>query len=161
MKNDRLVAAALAGGSVLAATWAGSRFSPRTARTGLWYASLRKPRYTPPGPAIGAVWSVLDVLLGYAGYRLIAERHRPGAVEAIAAWLTTVSGLAGFQAAFFGAKSPAAGTATSAAMCAAATTTAGLASRIDPSASAAMAPLALWTGFATFLSEEIWRRNRA
>ncbi len=157
--KDRVLPAAIAAGTVLTATLAGSQFSPRNKRAARWYASLRKPSYTPPGPAIGAAWMVLDGFLAYAGYRLLARRHQRGAAPAIAAWAATVSGLAGYPAAFFGERSTVAGAAASAAMCAAATTTSITAASVDPVAAGAMAPLALWTAFATLLSEELWRRN--
>ena len=44
-------------------------------------------------------------------------------------------------------------------MFAATSATALAATRVDGIAAAAMTPLAGWTGFATLLSEELWRRN--
>lgn len=159
MRAGSAGAAALATAAVFGATWAGSRFSPRRPRTALWYASLRKPSYTPPGPAIGAVWSGLDMLLAFAGARLIARRDAPGGLPALAGWTATVLGLVGYPAAFFGARRTGSGLAASAAMCAAATAATAASSRVDVPASAALAPVALWTAFATILSEELWRRN--
>ncbi len=97
--------------------------------------------------------------MSYAGYRLLARRNEPGAAPALAAWAATVAGLTAYPAAFFGGRNTAAGLGTSAAMCAAASATVAGASRLDPMAAGAMVPLALWTGFATVLSEELWRRN--
>lgn len=157
--GGRVIPATVAAGTVLGATLAGSRFSPRQPRTAAWYARLRKPGYTPAAPAYPVAWSVLDGFLAFAGYRLLARRHARNAPLAIGAWLATVAGLTGFPAAFFGARSTEAGAAASAGMCAAAATTALAARRLDTPAAIAMTPLVAWTAFATLLSEEIWRRN--
>jgi len=47
----------------------------------------------------------------------------------------------------------------SAAMLAAALGTAAAARDVDRPAATMTVPLMLWLGFATFLSEELWRRN--
>ena len=71
MKNT--LAALVSFGSVIAATTAGGRHGPQRPVNGIWYASLHKPSYTPPGPAFGAAWTVLDGLLATAGYRLMTK----------------------------------------------------------------------------------------
>ncbi len=48
---------------VLAAASSGAIFKP-----GDWYRNLRKPFWTPPSWAFPLVWSVLYVLIGYAGW---------------------------------------------------------------------------------------------
>ena len=40
--------------------WLGGRFTMAAVRT--WYKDLRKPKWTPPGAVIGAVWTVLYIL---------------------------------------------------------------------------------------------------
>ncbi len=70
-------AACLSVGAVVAATLAGQRHGPQHPRTALWYASLRKPSYTPPGPVIGAAWTALDALLCVAGYKLLTTPPSP------------------------------------------------------------------------------------
>jgi benzodiazapine receptor len=64
-------AALIAGSAVLAAAVLGARQGPQQPRTALWYARLRKPDYTPPGPVIGATWGVLETLL-------VKKRSAPG-----------------------------------------------------------------------------------
>jgi tryptophan-rich sensory protein len=44
----------------VAVAWLGSRFTARSVNT--WYRTIRKPRWTPPGAVIGAVWTVLYIL---------------------------------------------------------------------------------------------------
>jgi tryptophan-rich sensory protein len=48
---------------VLAAASSGAIFKP-----GEWYESLRKPGWTPPKWAFPVVWTILYVMIGYAGW---------------------------------------------------------------------------------------------
>ncbi len=48
---------------VLAAASSGAIFKP-----GEWYEGLRKPSWTPPKWAFPVVWTVLYVMIGYAGW---------------------------------------------------------------------------------------------
>ncbi|MGL3608555.1 TspO/MBR family protein [Rhizobium sp. G187] len=48
---------------VLAAASTGAIFKP-----GAWYETLRKPSWTPPKWAFPVVWSVLYLMIGYAGW---------------------------------------------------------------------------------------------
>lgn len=155
----RSAALALAVGSVATAALIGGSFGPQRPRAAAWYASLRKPSYTPPGPAIGAVWSVLEVLLCITGYRLLTSR--PGAARALAltSWYADLAGLAGFPATFFGGKTLGPSATVATALFASASATAAISTRVDPIAAVAGTPLVIWTAFASFLSEELWRRN--
>ncbi|MEE2950937.1 MAG: TspO/MBR family protein [Pseudomonadota bacterium] len=38
--------------------------------TGDWYQSLAKPAFNPPGFVFGPVWTVLYILIGFAGFRV-------------------------------------------------------------------------------------------
>jgi tryptophan-rich sensory protein len=152
-------AAAAAIGAVATAALIGGSFGPQQPRAALWYAGLRKPNYTPPGPLIGAVWSVLDILLCITGYRLLRGRPSPVRTIALTCWAADLAGLAGFPATFFGARSLGPSTAVSTGLFASASATAATAVHVDPVAAAASTPLVLWTAFATLLSEELWRRN--
>lgn len=152
-------AAATAIGAVAAAALIGGSFGPQQPRSAVWYASLRKPPYTPPGPVIGAVWSVLDVLLCITGYRLLRSRPSAPRTVALACWAADLAGLAGFPATFFGGRTLGPSAAVSTALFASASATAATSVHVDPVAAAAGTPLVLWTAFATLLSEELWRRN--
>jgi translocator protein len=156
---NRLPAAIVSIASVALAAVVGAQYGPQHPREAIWYASLRKPSFTPPGTAIGIAWGVLETLLCITGYRLL--RGQPGNIRTIAlgCWSLTLGGLAGFPAVFFGRKKIGESTAVAAAMFASTSATAVTAARVDPISAVAMAPLALWTTFAVLLSEEIWRRN--
>jgi tryptophan-rich sensory protein len=68
-------------------------------------------------------------------------------------------GLAGYPWLFFRQKQLGSSAVASASMLATALGTAAAARDVDPPAAAMTVPLTVWLGFATFLSEELWRRN--
>jgi translocator protein len=152
-------AAVVAVGSVLAAAVLGARNGPQRPTTALWYARLDKPSYTPPGPLIGAAWGTLELLLAGAGYRLLRAPGTEARSAAIGSWALTLIGLAGYPWLFFRRKQLGSSTVASASMLAAALGTAAAAREVDRPAAMMTVPLTLWLGFATLLSEELWRRN--
>ena len=103
---DKTSAAVLAGTAVIAAQLIGRRQSPSPdhPRTAAWYASLRKPSFTPPGPVFAVAWTGLDALLGYSGYRLLTARPSPYRGAALSTWGLNLLGVAGFSWVFFGRK---------------------------------------------------------
>jgi tryptophan-rich sensory protein len=102
---------------------------------------------------------VLEVLLVVTGYRLLTSRPSVPRALALACWSADLAGLAGFPAVFFGRRTLGPSATVSTALFASATATAATATRVDVVAAIASTPLVLWTAFATFLSEELWRRN--
>jgi tryptophan-rich sensory protein len=157
---NRNTAALLAGAAVLSAAIIGGRNGPQQPRTALWYALLRKPAYTPPGPAIGATWGLLETLLVATGYRLLRQPPTERRNAAVATWGCSLLGLAGFPALFFGRKRLGLSTAASGAMLAATAGTALLSRDVDPPAAVLSLPLLGWLVFATVLSGDLYRRNR-
>ena len=146
--------------AVAAAAAVGARNGPqRGPKTAAWYAALRKPAYTPPGPAIGAAWGLLEVLLAAVGYRLLRAPGSAMRNVAIGGWGLTLAGLAGYPWLFFTRRRLASSTVASGAMLASAAATALAARRVDETAAAMTTPLLLWLTFATGLGEELWRRN--
>jgi len=152
-------AAVVAVGSVLAAAVLGARNGPQRPMTALWYARLRKPSYTPPGPAIGAAWGTLELLLAGTGYRLLQSPRSEARSAAVGSWALTLVGLAGYPWLFFRRKQLGSSTVASASMLAAALGTVAAAREVDRPAAAMTLPLTAWLSFATLLSEELWRRN--
>ena len=159
MRNG--LAAVLAGGAVAIAQGVGARANPSPGhpRTTSWYASLRKPSVTPPGPVFGIAWTGLDLLLGFAGYRLMKARPSPIRNAALAAWSSNLLGIAGFSWVFFGRKQLGEALGVSSAMVVTSAATVGTAALVDRKAAYASSPLLAWVLFATFLQEEVWRRN--
>ena len=157
---DKTASALVSAGAVLTAATLGARNGPQRPATAVWYALLRKPSYTPPGPAIGAVWGVLEVLLAGTGYRLLQAKPGDARNAAVGAWGATLLGLAGFPYLFFREKKLASSTVASGAMLVTALGTVVAAREVDKPAAAMTVPLTLWVGFATVLSAQLWRRNR-
>jgi tryptophan-rich sensory protein len=155
-------AALAAGSAVTAAALAGARSGPTPSHpaTAAWYARLRKPSFTPPGPVFGAAWGVLDVLLGYAGYRLMRSPPRPARTVALGAWAATLLGVGGFSWVLFGRKRTDEALGVNAAMVGTSVALVASAAEVDPPAALAVVPLAAWVLFACVLQEEVWRRNR-
>ena len=159
MRNG--VAAVLAGSAVAIAQGIGAQAnpSPDHPRTASWYASLRKPSVTPPGPVFGIAWTGLDLLLGFAGYRLMKAKPSSTRNAALAAWSSNLLGIAGFSWVFFGRKQLGEALGVSSAMVVTSAATVGTAALVDRKAAYASAPLLAWVLFATVLQEEVWRRN--
>lgn len=159
---DKSKAALIAGGCVLAAAIVGTSYGPTPNRpaTALWYARLRKPSFTPPGPAFGAAWTLLEGLLGYSGYRVLIKPAKPRRNVALALWGLIVLGLGGFPFVLFGRKRLGEALGVTSAMLATSTGFVAVAESVDRPAAISGLPLALWTLFAAVLQEEVWRRNR-
>jgi tryptophan-rich sensory protein len=152
-------ALAISIGAVATAAVIGASFGPQQPRAAIWYASLNKPAYTPPGRAIGVTWGVLETLLCFTGFRLLAARRGALRDVALAGWVTTLAGLAGFPALFFGARNLGASTRVATGMVAATATTTAAAARLDAGAALGSVPLLAWTTFASLLSVDLLRRN--
>ena len=146
-------------GAVAAAALVGGTFGPQEPGAAAWYLTLRKPKLTPPGPAIGGIWMVLYALLGVAGGRLLRAPPTQARRAALAGWGATVAGIGLFPYMFFGRKRLGGSAMVSAGMLAAATTAAAASARVDRTAALCFAPVSVWVALATVLSEELWRRN--
>jgi benzodiazapine receptor len=156
-----ILAGATSYGAVAVAQLIGGRNSPTPAnpRTAVWYARLRKPFFTPPGPVFGLAWTGLDGLLGYAGYRLLVAPASRSRTVALASWSLNLLGIGGFSWVLFGRKRLDEATGVSAIMIATSLGSCAASYQVDRRAALAGLPLALWVVFATVLQEEIWRRN--
>jgi translocator protein len=133
--------------------------TPNHPRTAAWYARLRKPSFTPPGPVFGIAWTCLDGLLAYAGYRLLMAKPSNERSAALSFWAMNLFGVAGFSWVLFGRKRLDEATEVSVAMVGTAAAAAAAATRVDTRAAWAIAPLIGWVIFASILQEEVWRRN--
>lgn len=157
MQDRASLASPVAAVALVAAV--GGAFGPQDPRAAAWYLSLRKPRGTPPGPAIGAIWLVLYGLLAVTGVRLMRARRSTARTTALSCWGAALCGVALFPFTFFGRRKLGESGAVSASMLAAASGTTIAAARVDRVAALCCVPVVLWVGAATVLSEELWRRN--
>jgi benzodiazapine receptor len=158
----QVTAAALAGSAVVAAQLSGGRYRPTPDQpaTAAWYAALRKPSFTPPGPVFGIAWTLLDTLLGYSGYRLLMAKPSSRRNWALGAWAVNLLGVGGFSYVLFGRKRLDEALEVTAGMVVSAASASALASQVDRRAAYADLPLLAWVMFAAVLQEEVWRRNR-
>ncbi len=142
-------------GALTAATaWIGGRFTARG--LGAWYDGLAKPSWTPPGAAIGAVWTVLFALIAVAS-AILWSKGRP-----VAYTLTLGVNLAlnvFWSYLFFAQRSPSAALGELVILgmtCVALVLLAWPVSRI---AAALLLPYVVWVAFAGFLNGTIVKMN--
>ena len=69
-------------------------------KPGEWYASLNKPRFTPPNWAFPLAWTLIYLLLAWAGYRLTLI---PGSQVVLALWAAQIALNTLWTPVFFGA----------------------------------------------------------
>ena len=132
----------------------GGRFTARG--LGGWYDGLVKPSWTPPGAAIGAVWSVLFALIAVAS-AIIWDRGRPTAY-AVALGINLALN-AGWSYLFFARRAPAAAFAELLVLeltCVALVVLAWPVSRLG---AGLLVPYLAWVAFAGFLNWSIARSN--
>lgn len=124
-----------------------------------YWRGLNKPAKAPPAWVFPTVWTGLNVLQLWADLRILNNRSSPDR--------NTLLGLRGvswllytlFTPAFFRAKSPIAGEAVSLAEGITTGATVALLAKSDPLAAAALAPVTLWTAYASLLGAEVAASN--
>ena len=154
-------ALAVVAGAMALTAWSGQKFSPTPAhpRTRRWYRMLDKPGFTPPDPVFGAAWGVIELVIGYGGYRLLRRQASPVRDAAVSLWALNNLLIAGWSGLFFGRRALGPSALAAGGMIAVAGAYAATASKTDKVAAATALPLMGWLGFATLLAEEVWRRN--
>ena len=154
-------AAGLAIGAVSVALFLGGRSRPSSdqPRTKRWYDRLQKPGFTPPKPVFALAWPALQAAQAYSGYKLLRAPNSPERTTALVFWGANQVGVAGWSEVFFGQKAPGWATVGSAALGGSAIGHVMASRHVDQRAAFAGVPLVAWVGFATLLTEEIWRRN--
>lgn len=126
-----------------------------------WYDKLDKPSWQPPPAAFPIAWTPLYGLIAWGTGRALDRAEATGEDKRLLG--LTVANLAlnaGWNWAFFTRKSPAGGLAVILALDVLNVALVREAAKHDTAAAAALVPYAGWTGFATALNAEIWRRNR-
>ncbi|PIJ50368.1 sensory protein TspO [Erwinia sp. OLTSP20] len=69
-------------------------------KPGHWYTTLKKPAFTPPDWAFPLSWSLIYLLLAWAGYRLTQQ---PGSATLLALWALQITLNTLWSPLFFGA----------------------------------------------------------
>jgi benzodiazapine receptor len=149
--QNRFVLAAFVLFPVIAGTIIGMLTAP-----GAWYAALEKPTFNPQGYVFGPVWTVLYLLIGYAGWRI--WRVAPWSA-AMALWAVQMALNFAWSPVFFTLH--AIGMAVSVILLLLAAIFAFIASawQEDRIASLLFVPYAAWVAFASMLNLAILRLN--
>jgi tryptophan-rich sensory protein len=160
---SRIAALAAVTAMLGASKLVGRRNAPDASHPGVrrWYRKLDKPGFTPPDAAFGAVWPVLETGLAVGGYRLLRQPSGPARNGALALWLVNGAMIGGWTQLFFRERRLGASALASGAMVATGAAYVAAAARVDKPAAATAVPFVAWLGFATLLSERIWRDNPA
>jgi len=149
MSRSFVAGLAIFGVAVLVTALLGGRFT--ATGMGPWYDGLAKPSWTPPGRVIGAVWTVLDVLIAVASAWVWSRS--PETPRAYAAMLLVNLVLnAGWCWIFFAQRRPAAALVEIGLLELTCLGLIVLAARVSAPAAAMLAPYALWVAFAGFLN---------
>jgi tryptophan-rich sensory protein len=137
--------------AVMAAATIGSSFLP-----GEWYQALAKPAWTPPNWLFAPVWTVLYVMIGFAGWLVWRAE---GASPAVAIWIVQLGLNAAWSWVMFGLHYIGAALGVIAVLWLAILLFIVTARRTSGTAAALFVPYLAWVSFAAALNFEIWRLN--
>jgi tryptophan-rich sensory protein len=137
--------------AVMAAATIGSSFLP-----GEWYQALAKPSWTPPNWLFAPVWTVLYVMIGFAGWLVWRAE---GASPAVAIWIVQLGLNAAWSWVMFGLHYIGAALGVIAVLWLAILLFIVTARRTSGTAAALFVPYLAWVSFAAALNFEIWRLN--
>jgi len=125
-------------------------------KPGSWYQGLNKPNWTPPNWAFPVAWSILYLMIAYAGSRVAMI---PGAGLAMAFWALQIALNTLWTPVFFGKQNPRAGLIVIVGLFLAIAGTIAFMLPLDRWAGLIMLPYLVWVGYATALNLAIWRTN--
>ncbi|MCY6380619.1 TspO/MBR family protein [Hoeflea prorocentri] len=136
---------------VLAAAAIGSVYKP-----GRWYASLKKPQWTPPNWAFPVAWSALYLFMAVAGWLIWRSE---GSGPAIAAWALQLIFNGAWSWLFFGLRQMTIALVDIVCLWLTIATFIFLAWPASPLAAILFVPYLLWVSFAAFLNLRIRQLN--
>ncbi|AAZ35318.1 tryptophan-rich sensory protein [Pseudomonas savastanoi pv. phaseolicola] len=126
-------------------------------KPGAWYESLQKPSFTPPNWAFPVVWTVIYLLLAWAGYRLTLL---PGSQIVLALWAAQIALNTLWTPVFFGANRIVAAMVILALLWIVVATMIVMALRLDIITGLILFPYLVWLSVAAALNFSILRHNR-
>ena len=143
-----------------AAAGIGSLFTFKAIPT--WYASLKKPPYTPPNWAFGPVWTVLYILMAIAVFFVWQKGLSTNGVlpAFILFWIQLVLN-ALWSVIFFGMKSKGGGVITIIVLWLLILASIITSFRVSGWAGAFLIPYIVWVSIASYLNIGVWRLNKA
>jgi translocator protein len=153
----RLVVSILAS---FAAGGIGSLFTFKAIPT--WYASLKKPRFTPPNRTFGPVWTTLYVLMGISVF-LVWQKglSTNGALLAFVLFWIQLAINAVWSVIFFGMKSRGGGVITIIVLWLLTLATTVTSFRVSTWAGGLLVPYIVWVSIASYLNIGVWLLNRS
>ena len=126
-----------------------------------WYASLRKPFFTPPDWVFGPAWVILYILMGIAASLVWQKTSDPKqARNALILFGVQLVLNAFWSFVFFGLKSPLAGLIEISILAAAILLTIQKFLGVSRTAGMLLIPYFIWVSFASGLNLSIWYLNR-
>lgn len=125
-----------------------------------WYESLDQPAWQPPPIAFPMVWTPLYGVIAWSTGRAVEAAPPEDRRRLWALIGTDLVANAGWNWAFFAAKNPPRGMAVILTLDVLNVALTREVAKHDKIAAAALTPYVVWTGFATALNAELWRRNR-
>lgn len=126
-------------------------------KPGEWYASLTKPSFTPPDWMFPVAWSIIYLLLAWAGYRLTLI---PDAQPVLALWAAQIALNTLWTPVFFGAHRIFAAMLILLLLWLVAVAMLVLAMRLDVITGLILFPYVVWLCVAAALNFSILRHNR-
>lgn len=126
-------------------------------KPGSWYDALQKPGFTPPKWLFPVAWTVIYLLLAWAGYRLTLI---PGSQLVLALWAAQIALNTLWTPVFFGAHRILAGMVILAALWLTVATMLVLALQLDLVTGLILFPYLVWLSVAAALNFSILRHNR-
>ncbi|RMS42349.1 TspO/MBR protein [Pseudomonas amygdali pv. photiniae] len=126
-------------------------------KPGAWYESLHKPSFTPPNWAFPVVWTVIYLLLAWAGYRLTLL---PGSQIVLALWAAQIALNTLWTPVFFGANRIVAAMVILALLWIVVATMIVMALQLDIITGLILFPYLVWLSVAAALNFSILRHNR-
>ncbi|MDD1661396.1 MAG: tryptophan-rich sensory protein [Methanomicrobiales archaeon] len=138
-------------GICYAAAAIGSYFTGTSVTT--WYVTLVKPPIAPPGGVIGAVWTVLYLLMGISLFLVASsDRHRPEVRQGLGLFALQLGLNMLWSFLFFGLRSPALALAGILVLWASIAATILQFLKVSRPAAYLLVPYILWVSFATVLT---------
>jgi translocator protein len=127
----------------------------------IWYASLKKPRYTPPNWAFGPVWTTLYILMGISVF-LVWQKGlaADGVLLAFVLFWIQLAINAVWSIIFFGLKSKGGGVITIIVLWFLILATTVTSFRLSAWAGGLLIPYIVWVSIASYLNIGIWALNR-
>jgi translocator protein len=125
-----------------------------------WYRTLDKPRWQPPAPVYGLVWTPIYVLIAVAGGRALRRTAQPRQRRRYAfAFGANLALNAGWTWLFFRLHRPGLALGEIVVLEASTLDLLRRTRRVDGKGAVLLAPYAAWTAFAIVLNAELARRN--